>query len=171
MATTAFARKKARKILKEFGVTAPPVAVRDIIEGHGLRIEEVEREDAYNGELIPEHRCIRLNTQKPKTRQRFTLAHELGHWVLYHRQRMIEDENLPLEADAETLDETDFDDQATQKARDDEADTFAAELLMPTQWVRVDWKSRRPDVRLLAERYEVSEEAMWYQVMGLGLIK
>jgi predicted transcriptional regulator len=170
MISVKFIRDKARKILREFGVAQPPVPVRDIAEGHALTIEDVEREDSYSGELVPELRRIKVNVRKSKAHQRYTIAHELGHWVLYHKERLLEDESLPLESDPQDLDESDFDDQAAYKAREGEASDFAAELLMPTQWVKADWKKYRRDVKRLIAAYEVSEEAMWRRITELGLI-
>ena len=124
MLSNDFIRKKALQLIKDFNVSQPPVPIRELVEGHMLQIEEVEREDAYDGELVPEKRIIRLNINRPVNRQRFTLAHELGHFVLYHQGRDLENERSEVNGDP--LDET-----AIQKLQNAEANKFAAELLMP----------------------------------------
>ncbi len=160
-------RTKALHLLDEFSVVEPPVPVRKIIEGHVLTIEEVDREDSYDGELVAHQRKIRLNRRRPLTRQRFTLAHELGHWVLFHADRLHEEES--------DLDE--YGDDApppTKLAReihDEEANKFAAELLMPATWLPEHWKEYGRDAKKLATLYQVSEEAMWYRIEALRLLK
>ncbi len=185
MASVKFIRDRARQILEEFKITRPPVPVREIVESFALKVEEISQEDAYDGELIPELRLIRINRYRPNTRQRFTLAHELGHWALYHQQRLYEDEvdldsdgeeKFPVKGFEEYRDskgqaEMVFNRATSRSERDTEANVFAAELLMPTKWVRADWKRFKPDVNRLAQLYEVSADAMWIKVMELGLIK
>jgi Zn-dependent peptidase ImmA (M78 family) len=166
MHSVAFIRERARQLLKEFGIKGPPVPVKDLVAGHVLTLEMVLREEGYDGELVPELRLIRLNSQKPSVRQRFTLAHELGHWVLFHAERSLDDSEWQPEGDDEPVSVT-----TISKRRDGESNIFAAELLMPTAWVRTDWKTCGRSVPKLAVRYDVSEEAMWYRVMELRLIK
>ncbi|MBD0291863.1 MAG: ImmA/IrrE family metallo-endopeptidase, partial [Thermoleophilia bacterium] len=61
-----------------------PVPVESIAEDLlGLNVEEADLE-AVSGLLYPAERQIYVNASEPKTRQRFTLAHELGHWVCQH---------------------------------------------------------------------------------------
>lgn len=194
MLSVKYIRNKARQILKDFDVQQPPVPIREMIEGFALTIEEVSGPKGYDGELIPERRRIRINSRRPKTRQRFTLAHELGHWVLYHKERLFsyddddasssavikdagydeidpfDDEEVLLDPDAEDFVPEPVDLGPSKLKRDREADTFAAELLMPTSWVREHWKQLGPDVEALAQLYRVSREAMWIKVRALGLL-
>ena len=182
--------------MNDLDIREPPVPIREIIEGFVLNIKDIQASDSYDGELIPEQRLIKINIRKPRTRQRFTLAHELGHWVLYHKDRLhsFADDDM-VGSSGEIVDsgydeEDPFDDEdwvpdpnmedivpgpvnisPTKRERDQEADIFAAELLMPTKWVKVHWKQLGPNVATLAQLYEVSEEAMWYKVSGLGLLK
>lgn len=58
-----------------------PVPVDAIAEDLlGLWVEEVDDLDC-SGLLIPAERRIVLRADEPQSRKRFTLAHELGHWV------------------------------------------------------------------------------------------
>jgi len=170
MVSVQFIRDQARKTLKEFEITTPPVPVRDIIEGHSLKIEEVDGSENYEGELIPEQRKIRLNRQRPLTSQRFTLAHELGHWVLYHKERLFDDgDEVGGIYDTRSNYEARIARYNPTGKRDGEANEFAVELLMPTKWVKAHWKEHK-DVGKLAVLYKVSQEAMWIRISELRLL-
>jgi hypothetical protein len=95
---------------------------------------------AYNGTVSPE-------------RQRFTIAHELGHFVLHrHRQQDFHCDKESVYSGHETL-----------RRIEREADDFAGNLLMPGDWLRAWTSNRRIDLHLLstiARRFQVSFEAL-----------
>ncbi len=72
---------------------------------------------------------ILINTDAPPTRQRFTLAHEIGHIVIpWHTGTIVS------HVDSE---EDDF----AYSIMETEANRFAAELLMPTSWLASEFTS------------------------------
>lgn len=162
----ALARQTARAVLKEFRIVAPPVDVKAIIAGRGLTVVSVEVNGSLSGQLYPDVREIVINTLgRSEARQRFTMAHELGHWVLGHHLRgELPDDTLgfagAFEGDGSS---------EGRSAVEIEANTFAAELLMPGAWIRKltkPLKAGAPDQ--LAAQYRVSREAMFYQLMHCG---
>jgi Zn-dependent peptidase ImmA (M78 family) len=90
--------------------------------------------------------CIALNSREPLVRQRFSLAHELGHIV-----------------------ESPFDRYARPELVERIADHFAANLLMPKSWVKQLWAQRVQQPSDLAERFHVSEVAMTRRLNELRL--
>ena len=60
-----------------------PVPVESIAEDL-LGLAVGERDIEVSGMLLPAERQIWLNASESPARQRFTLAHELGHWVCQH---------------------------------------------------------------------------------------
>lgn len=100
---------------------------------------------------------VRVNADHPVTRQRFTLAHEIGHFVL-HRDLIgdgITDDALyrsTLGGDIET-----------------QANRFAADILMPARLVRQVWREGERSLVGLTERFGVSEDAMRIRLRSLGL--
>ena len=97
-----------------------------------------------------------INSSHNPKRQRFTMAHELGHYIL-HKGKNIE-----------FVDTTFF--------RSDEMDSieynaceFASRLLMPEDKLRklID-EDRIKNIGELASRFEVSSAAMKYRVISLG---
>ncbi|MCW5232550.1 ImmA/IrrE family metallo-endopeptidase [Verminephrobacter eiseniae] len=95
---------------------------------------------AYNGKSRPE-------------RQRFTIAHELGHFILHRsRQQSFNCDKQSVHTDIDTL-----------RDIEREADDFASNLLMPGDLLRAWISSQRIDFRILgdiAKRFQVSLEAL-----------
>lgn len=94
-------------------------------------------------------------------RQRFTTAHEIGHWV--HKYQ-----NTPDDA---VLGRVESRDDTSSKGIDPEeiwADRFAAALLMPAAIVRRHWGEGRTRDEL-AEMFGVSRRSMDVRIATLGL--
>jgi Zn-dependent peptidase ImmA (M78 family) len=103
---------------------------------------------------------ILLNGQDSRNRQRFTCAHELGH---YNRRSKAADDD-PWEY---------IDKRDSLASRGDDPDEvyanqFAAELLMPREAVKAKWPD---DVPVLAIDFGVSQDAMTFRLRNLGLLK
>jgi Zn-dependent peptidase ImmA (M78 family) len=99
-----------------------------------------------------------VNGTQVAVRQRFTLAHELGHLRCGH------DGDVPVDT-FETLA------GKTTDSREIQANAFAAELLAPADGVRrmIDGEPILDDVVLLAARYGISTIAAVYRLNALGL--
>lgn len=99
---------------------------------------------------------ILVNRADGAMRQRFTIAHELGHYVLQH-------EDAPR----------DYPSQFSSSVGDPKeraANQFAAELLMPASAVRkVVESGRMQHVEELAQAFQVSPVAMNYRLTNLNL--
>ena len=89
-------------------------------------------------------------------RQRFSIAHELGHYILEHNP-------VYSEAEPEEI-------ASPTGINEAEANAFAGELLMPEERVREDWKALNNSSQM-AIRYRVSDQAMWIRLEGLLLIR
>ncbi|MCP1269459.1 ImmA/IrrE family metallo-endopeptidase [Acetobacter cerevisiae] len=95
---------------------------------------------------------IEINPQKSNAHQRFTFAHELGHYFLGHGNAAR-------------------DTQAQLMARDPKemsANRFAAALLMPAEDVQ-NAVYAGMSLSQMAALFGVSEEAMGYRLQNLGL--
>lgn len=67
---------------------------------------------------------ILINSEQVKTRKKFTLAHELGHVIIpWHTGTILSDDSNLLQSEYE------------YREMEIEANRFAAELLMPTEWI------------------------------------
>jgi uncharacterized protein DUF955 len=150
-----------------FDVDEIPVAVESIAEDFlGLRIEERDLGDC-SGMLIPSERLIVVNAaeamsgETPTRRHRFTIAHELGHWVCHARP----DPHAAAPSYCRAFDVS----HDTDRDLEREANVFGAELLMPEAAVRTAWAALR-DPAAMAERFEVSALAAQWRLYSFGLI-
>jgi Zn-dependent peptidase ImmA (M78 family) len=152
---TRFVRQAARQLLKDCGITKPPVDLRVVAEKLGLGYEEVDYfPDDVEALVVPmEDRTVAVvNKNFPVNRRRFTLAHELCHHLLHKDRSVLEDTT--------TIDSPDLsDDEFTNKDPfEAEADIFAGELLVPLAMLK---KSYQPGFTAadVARIFEVSEAA------------
>ena len=151
-----------------FGGPKVPVPVEAIAEDLlGLRISQSDDLGDCSGMLLPYERRILLNaTESPAAdpelrRQRFTIAHEIGHWVCHCLEGKRPEQptamcrHQDLRQDADRMIER-------------EANVFAAELLMPEAAVREAW-SRQQDVDALARTFDVSPLALGWRLYSFDL--
>jgi Zn-dependent peptidase ImmA (M78 family) len=160
------AKELARKLLDELQIMAPAVDVDGVARSRGLTVLRLDLDSRVSGSLYPTRREIVVNTRdRTLGRQRFTIAHELGHWELRHWQMEALPEDTLGYGGA-------FEGQGSSEGRSSvevEANTFAAELLIPSKWIRRLKKPLTPDAPSeLAQQYAVSQEAMFYQLMRCG---
>jgi Zn-dependent peptidase ImmA (M78 family) len=154
-------RKRARQLLELVGVTEPPVNVEAVADFLGFTVIPFAVPDSTSAVTFIEGdvKSIGVNNTHAPVRQRFSAAHELGHFLsghdgYDHSKTHVEDRPAYLDP---------------QHRQEVEADEFAAELLMPEAFLRRDLQEYGLDVPLLAKRYQVSEQAMWIQLIDLKL--
>lgn len=155
------ARQRAQQVLKMVGIQEPPVDVRKIAEFLGFTIIPFAFPDGVSGVtyIDGDIKSIGVNTNHAATRQRFSAAHEIGHFLLGHES--YDDKKVHVEDRPGFLN--------AHNRQEQEANEFAAELLMPELFLRRDTGVSHLEVPELAKRYEVSEQAMWIQLMDLKL--
>jgi hypothetical protein len=151
-----------------------PVPVEDIVDSvYGLLVRDVENMSeapgappltegqSLSGLLLPARGEIWVNADEARQwppRRRFTIGHELGHWVLHHTGQQ-----------ALFCRRTSVDERAVPPGRDieEEASAFAAALLMP-QWLFVrEHAHRRGDVAELCRFFGTSQAATERRVATL----
>jgi len=160
----------ARQLLVELGITDPPVQPDEIAESQGAVVLYQKMARDVSGVLLREgqQRVIGVNKDHAVVRQRFTIAHELGHLELHRGRPLILD----------TAVRVDFRDTVSGLATDREeveANRFAAALLMPHHMITralEDAPVRDPDelVAHLATRFNVSAAAMANRLTNLSII-
>jgi Zn-dependent peptidase ImmA (M78 family) len=156
-----WARNQARKLLTRLELTKPPIAVEKIARRLGIKLIDHEFDSNISSLLVCKANqfIICVNKEHPLSRRRFSVAHEIGHFIL-HR-----DEAPYIDKDCEIY----F--RAANGGDDDkevEANQFAAELLMPLTLIRQDLSTTPPPVASeLAKKYQVSEQAMTFRLASI----
>lgn len=152
------------ELLEAARITAPPVRLEPIMEQLKMELSarRGQREDALLIPMTdpkagrPRAWMVYYNPQKPETRRRFTLAHEIGHVVLHGDEW--------LAAAARGGEGVRF------KKREREVERFAAELLMPAQFVRDAVAQYGSDIELLRALFRVGREPMGIRLRQLGFM-
>lgn len=159
-------RRKAIELLE--GQLCAPVSLELPAKKLGAEIRHVSLQSDVSGILFrgDGRKVIAVNESHSLLRQRFTIAHELGHLALHKGVEVHVDQIFRINlrdsrsATAEDVEEV-------------EANAFAANLLMPAQWIRQDVAGEPLDleneerVHTLAERYQVSTQAMIVRLASL----
>lgn len=109
---------------------------------------------SFVGGINPDKREIYLNDELSPVDRRFVLAHELAHAVLHP--------GIPVVDTMENL-------HAPRTVPESEANSFAAELLMPEDEFRLVWVSRRANEKRVAAYFGVSIKAAMDHALLLSL--
>lgn len=155
--------RAAKRILKE-SPQELPIDVEALARLHGFRVDFQNFEDSLSGMFIREHGVIAVNKRHPRVRQRFTIAHELGHAILHARQTSLFVDDLDILRR----------EHGQHNPKEMQANRFAAELLMPEERIRrlVEQKFDLYDeayVAKLARLFDVSAQAFSTRLVTLGL--
>ncbi|WP_329176816.1 ImmA/IrrE family metallo-endopeptidase [Streptomyces sp. NBC_01477] len=162
-------------MLAEAGQTGPPIAVERLAQHVGAVISRSSFDDGdVSGMLLRrdgEAPVIGVNDSHSDNRQRFTVAHEIGHLLLHPGREVVLDRPVRVNLRDKT--------SSTATDREEiEANAFAASLLMPQEAVRNEILRLDPSTRqdpdrctaALAAVFAVSPAAMGFRLMNLGLI-
>lgn len=152
-------RSKVSSILKTAKITEAPVDLNIVVAVFGFNILPFPFPDYRKGIVYidREVRVIGVNSSHPITLQRFTIAHELGHFVNGHQH---------IDNECDTSEKRFYTRHFQQEK---EADMFAGELLIPKDFITKDVSEIGLDEDKLSKRYVVSKQALWIRLKSLGL--
>jgi len=136
---------------------------------YGLEIQYEELEDEISGFLYLRSKkpIIFVNINHPPVRQNFTIAHEIGHYLLNHSGDLFLDHKYILFRDSKSSEGS--------WVAERQANKFAAELLMPESKLLSEIKDRNidfeddEDISNLAKDFGVSTQALLIRLSNLGL--
>ncbi|GHU96897.1 hypothetical protein FACS189483_01230 [Spirochaetia bacterium] len=162
--------KRVNRLLEEHNIENPPVPVDKLVSELGITLLTESLPEEISGILDLRNKpVIMINSEHFPNRKRFSLAHEIGHFILHKPLGIHVDKQTYFRSakSAESLDEYETD-----------ANKFAAALLMPEEMVSrelerfTDWLDSNEDViDILAKKFEVSTTAMGYRLENLGYYK
>jgi Zn-dependent peptidase ImmA (M78 family) len=159
--------RKAKEILKRMSIENPPVEPGEICTEFDIDLYYVVLDEDISGmlEKIAGKGSIYVNKSHHPNRQRFTIAHELGHYFLDHIDGVHVDKSV-LFRDANS--------GKAQFAEEISANRFAAELLMPRDFIDKCLKDVGDYfdddlIENLATNFQVSTTAMSLRLQNLGI--
>ena len=147
---------RARKLLDRIGFSGGILGLTDVCDVLGIDVRY--KDDIGNFEAFltidrdNDRALIIVNNSKPYHRQRFSLAHEIGHTVLGHGPIAFMDEISRRRIPWQEV----------------HANRFAAELLMPQIYLRSFGKAL--SARFISEACGVSEMAAEIRLQQLGWV-
>ena len=146
-------RISPQNLLDHYGIRYPPIDVEAIANAMGLRIIKTP-EPGWSGalDLRYDPPVIWLDEKENVLRNRFTIAHELGHLIKH---------SIP------GVKEVFRDSNFRKDFQDSQANKWAANLLMPPGVVLA--VQRKKSIAELVDIFQVSKAAMGYMLMKLGL--
>jgi Zn-dependent peptidase ImmA (M78 family) len=172
--------KLAGGALEKAGIKEAPVPVEEVAVRLGFQV--VSRffdDDNLSGTVFRDAHgdvVIGINTLHSPVRQRFSVAHEIGHALMH----LAKGEALIVDPPMRSFFNRDELASLGQDSNEIEANQFAAALLMPAAFVSqegAEFLSKSSTstvdalVESLARRFEVSAQAIKFRLVNLGVIE
>lgn len=168
------AEKKAQSILNEYEIYQPPVDLEYIARELEIDIQYEPFQGELSGVLIrnedKKEYIIGVNETHPLNRQRFTIAHEIGHFLLHEGNETFIDKSIKTNLRNETS-------SMGYDAEEVEANAFAAALLMPEDFIYdyldnlggcLDYNDDE-EIKEMARLFQVSPQALMIRLGKLGV--
>lgn len=165
--------RKAKEICEINNISEYPVKIVDLCKNYGFSVFEEYLPDDVSGFIVVQEedfnkyesgKVIVANLSELAARRRFTIAHELGHYILHKKK----DEKLYAHRDT-----------GESGRIESEANIFASNILMPEELVRNALElSENPlvasfdlfKIYYIAEQFAVSRSAAQVRLKQLGII-
>ena len=161
-------QKQVDALLKEHGITSAPIPIERIAKALGVQVKYSPLDDELSGMAYVKDGTpiIGINTLHHPNRQRFALAHELGHLILHENELTKEihvDKGFHMYPSS----------SAGEDEMEIEANRFANEILMPESLLAKSLNGQSFDidddalVSALTKEYKVSVSAMRFRLGNL----
>lgn len=162
-------------LLTDFKISTPAVPIIEVAKKQGLSVISYDLGEGVSGTLIIEkgNGFIGYNPTHSRVRQRFTIAHELAHYVLHCQSKR----NGQLFVDKDFIVKYRSENSYTplELRQEQQANIFAAALLMPKKFIDNELAKKNfkqmgePElIESLAKIFDVSIPAMTYRLNDLN---
>lgn len=163
-------------LLEQNKVRLAPVNVEKLANNLGISIVYQRTKNDLSGFLFQDFKTneaiIGVNKSHPENRQRFTIAHEIGHFKLHKYEGFHFDGIVGT-----SLKMRDENSSTGLIKEEREANFFASELLMPLHFIQRDIVNFSDsdllfdnDLPKLARKYKVSVRSLTFRLANLGFI-
>jgi Zn-dependent peptidase ImmA (M78 family) len=144
-----------------------PVPIEAIVLSQGIKLLPYDLGNNISGVLIRENdsATIGYNKNESRVRNRFTIAHELGHYVLHEGKELFVDRDFSVMYR--------INNENINSEEEIEANEYAACILMPEELVLAELKNIHFDytddgaIKELAKKFDVSSVAMSVRISNL----
>lgn len=147
-------KSKADELTKTY--TAPPIPVLDIAERNGVDVVFATFDPNVAGFCDFRSAKLYVNDIDPVNRKTFTMAHELGHWLLHREFYLKHPEKYPVLPR--------FQRNPSNDPLEKEANFFARNLLVPDRLLA---PVAQAPLSWLADAFAVSQEMMTYRLRNV----
>lgn len=166
--------EKAFQLLKDYNCLETPINIKSLIKKLGIKLSPYDLGEDVSGVLVIDrgNHKIGYNSTESLVRQRFTLAHEVGHFILH-----CNDKNEGLFVDHTKYMFRKGSPNSKEYRLEMQANQFAAALLMPEKLINrevaylnaeYEFISDHDLIERLAKTFKVSEISMTYRLNNLG---
>lgn len=163
-----YIEEKAVNLLKDNKLYKPAIDVDKLAEKLNIKVESKNLSNGISGFLVmtESQAVITYKHGDNENRRRFTVAHEIGHFIFHSKDQPIFIDKAPTVLFRNTASSTGED------YKEREANAFAASLLMPKELLEEQLKKAPHDftkaIKFLADKFKVSENAMSFRLSNLG---
>ncbi|MBT0741934.1 ImmA/IrrE family metallo-endopeptidase [Campylobacter lari] len=152
----------AKLILEKYADNIIPVDVLKIAHKLELKVGIAEfSESDISGMIIAKEKQIYIADNDIYTRQRFSIAHEIGHYLLHYvLSNNLDEKHISFRDNVSSM---------GYDVKEIEANHFAASLLMPEKQIREEW-AKTPYFDYMADKFKVSMLALSFRLNYLGIV-
>jgi Zn-dependent peptidase ImmA (M78 family) len=162
----------ATALLENTDALQVPVPLERVALHLGLQLEKTALGEDVSGVLVVEgsRGMIGYNKADASVRQRFTIAHEIGHYALHQQHATVF-----IDKTYTAVYKRDGRSSQGEHTREIQANQFAAALLMPRKLLHAEIEEMDFDLGderaldELADKFKVSRQAMTFRLSNLGV--
>jgi Zn-dependent peptidase ImmA (M78 family) len=151
--------EKLQSFVTEQSITPVPLDVKAIANKFGIEIQYIDMEEDLSGILSKTEQggwVMQVNNKHHLNRQRYTIAHELGHFCLHKHFKSVFEDQIFFRG-VETCKE------------ERQANEFASAILMPEDKFREIVRSGKNNIEDVAQEFGVSTLALRIRAKNLGM--
>lgn len=137
-----------------------PVDITKVVKEFNTHVQFVKfKDESISGAFEKDTKTIYIADKESFPRKMFSIAHELGHLLLHTKK----EREFFYRMDILKITEE-------ERTEDQEANWFAASLLMPKELVTRYWEASK-STDLLTRLFGVSPSAVYFRLKNLGLVE
>lgn len=166
-----YLEEKAERLLFDSECYSIPIKIEKCAEHLNIELKALELDGDVSGFILMKGKSAHIgyNKNDSKQRRRFTIAHEIAHYLLHAK-----DSNLFIDKTEKIL-YRDVNSSTGEILKEREANAFAASLIMPQKLIiqeveKIKNENKESFILKLAKKFDVSVQAITIRLTNLGLI-